>query len=565
MVDKEIGTLQKLVLALVVILVIAGIVFVFFPDIGDRIGIISDEVFNITSEAEKQEMGSNYAKEFLLSIDKCLSANFDGCYCNLNAGKLPSGYVLKLQNQENDLVVTLVTDKNMILASKKVEGVKLSMAMHARYAENSDIACVPQDLVITNDEGSLIVRMPGRDSQEYKFYTYADFLQIPEFFKRENEVCLITDKVEDEAVEINPAELSFLTVGKDFIQYDDRVQRIMQALDSRKVCSNEISLKNLLTWPVDVENIKAVTSCALAYEDGFGYRLQVKQDSEVFVPFAAAVVVDSCADCEEPYVLLYEVFDEEREPVFDDYGNKKYVNLTGLSSIGPEYQRKGKVSDDKISGTFVQQGQVIGLSKQSLIFKIGYDFQRFGNTATTKRFANDFICKLPILKDSIYSGEDCKIDCSEQEQEPVTLEELVAFFSRLEDGEKGSSTLEVQEDKILMGFDKGSASFGKDGVWGCGQLSILRNKIKKPQECGTSSCLCLCKKLSRSGIVGGHNVDCSSAECELFEKGFVPSFMEGGECEYGPFIEARQGVTSIDFERKRSILGLCLKGPCISS
>jgi len=582
--EKEVGTLQKLILALVVILVIAGIIFLFYPEMGQRIGQISDEVFGVADKQENVEQAGTFVKDFLLSIDKCLTSNFNECYCNLARDKFPENYILKLENKDG-LVMTLISDENMLLDSKKIENVKVSLALLGQYSSESDLACKPMDISITNKEGKLIIKLIKFDSKEYEFYTDKG-LSIPEIFKFENEVCLVTTKVEKDVEPIDKDQVKLLTQGKKFLEKSDKVKEILWSLDSLKKfleksdkvkeilwsldslksCSNIANKNTPISWPIDPSNINSFDSCYNIKKDSFGYSLNVKERSVIKVPVFAGVIIDYCeTDCgnNRSYITIYEVYNNEKKPVLDEYGNKRYVKISGFSSINQgghghlSYKSKGIVTGDSVSGLLVQYGEELGYSSNKIMFEIGFDGLQLAESAASKKVSEKILCDLPKLDNKLYSGKDCNINCVTNVETPEqSLESLVSWLSRLEDRDKGRTTIKLDTNQILMGFGKDQKEFGDNNLWDCdsslGRYFFIGSE-DKPKQCGNKPCLCLCE--------GG---DCEEAVCKTFDSGFIPTFMQGGEgCEYGPFIDSLWNVADVYFERKGETLGLCTKLPCV--
>ncbi|MBU4352254.1 MAG: hypothetical protein KJ939_04190 [Nanoarchaeota archaeon] len=561
--EKEVGTLQKLILALVVILVIAGIIFLFYPDMGQRIGQIADEVFGTADKAEQVEQADTFVKDFLLSMDKCLNSNFNECYCNLERDKFPENYLLKLENKDG-LVMTLISDENMLLDSKKVENIKVSLAVLGQYGPESDLACKPMDILITNKEGKLIIKQIKFDSEEYEFYTNKG-LSIPEIFKFENELCLVTTKVEKDSEPINKGQVKLLTQGKKFLEKSDKLKEILWSLDSLKSCSNVANSNNQIIWPIDPSNINSISSCYNLKKDSFGYGLNVKERSVIKVPVFAGVIIDYCEiDCgsDGSYITIYEVYNNEKKPVLDDYGNKRYIKISGFSSINQggqgysSYKSKGIVTGDSVSGLLVHYGEELGYSTDKLLFDIGFDGLNLAESAASKKVSEKILCDLPKLNDKMYSGKDCKISCvNNVETAEQSLESLINWMSRLEDRGKGVTTIKLDTNQILIGFGKDQAEFG-DKFWSCnsatGKGPFLGSE-DKPKQCRDKPCLCLCD-----------SDDCEEAVCKTFDSGFIPTFMQGGEgCEFGPFIDSLDYLAKVYFERKGQTLGLCTKLPCI--
>lgn len=157
----------------------------------------------------------------------------------------------------------------------------------------------------------------------------------------------------------------------------------------------------------------------------------------------------------------------------------------------------------------------------------------------------------------------------------LTLDLLIERTIALEDRQNGSIVGYIEDNYILISFEKDMDSFGGSGIrWTCDSKpeSTLRGEyafwwnIRKPSKCKGRACLCACSatwdsmnlvwKGACEGIIG--------ATCKVYDEGMDPRFYGGSNCEYGVFIQTDNPVIEIHYEKQGDIIGICDNPPCIS-
>lgn len=153
-----------------------------------------------------------------------------------------------------------------------------------------------------------------------------------------------------------------------------------------------------------------------------------------------------------------------------------------------------------------------------------------------------------------------------------TLDLLIERTIALEDGGKGSIVGYIEDDHVLISFEKDRDSFGGSGIrWTCDSKpeSALRGEyafwwnIRKPEKCRGRACLCACEATwdSLNLIWKGA---CEGAICKAYDEGMNPRFYGGANCEYGAFIQTDNPVLEIHYEKQGDIFGICDRPPCVS-
>ncbi len=153
------------------------------------------------------------------------------------------------------------------------------------------------------------------------------------------------------------------------------------------------------------------------------------------------------------------------------------------------------------------------------------------------------------------------------------LSDLVKAIDKIKAGENTSLIGSMGEDYMLIGFDKGqNVEFGSrlGEIW-CSGLH-LTTPIKKPRNCGSNACLCICPVPLGSFSYNALNV-CKDTKCRVLDAKSEVTFKGGKECRFGPiFTEAFFGtagasteisVHQVFIQREGNVVGLCRKKPCV--
>lgn len=227
------------IIIVVVILVIGIIVYKFYPETFSDIEKVADDVFKFGEEKKNADAAQEAIASVIDSIVDCLGKANQNCGCTLDMEqlkKLPEGYQVVIQNRidrtdvEEEKFVLLTPAKlgDPLTNSIRVNEIEVSFAVPATAKENgkeiAGIACAKvspviksmeiingkeveapvqsyENLILEKSGNNIIIKKTGYGP--YKFY---DESVVQQIYRKGDNVCFITNAVEDRGNAENSAQ-----------------------------------------------------------------------------------------------------------------------------------------------------------------------------------------------------------------------------------------------------------------------------------------------------------------------------------------------------------------------
>tara|TARA_Y100000310_G_scaffold342773_1_gene447370 strand:+ start:4463 stop:5218 length:756 start_codon:yes stop_codon:yes gene_type:complete len=204
------SALVKSIVALIVIFVCVALVWMLFPQVGDKVLDFADETFQIGREtftpgdvAENTSLTT--ANTFNTELDTCFDKDKNNCFCDFEKNTLPEGHMILFANQEDGLGLRAMTENQKVILDEKYANKNIGLFIVKIDGDKRELGCIfPTTLSVQEKDDKWAFSYNGK---EYALYEqkvskddhYEELAWVPEVYSvNENDYCILTDLVEEE-------------------------------------------------------------------------------------------------------------------------------------------------------------------------------------------------------------------------------------------------------------------------------------------------------------------------------------------------------------------------------